>query len=75
MKHLVGFHAITSRLRQKPETVREVYVDAERVDARAKELREFAKSRNVRVIAVDAKRREVVGKSAHRVLTGVIVIP
>jgi len=56
MKHLVGFHAITSRLRQKPETVREVYVDAERVDARAKELREFAKSRNVRVIAVDAKR-------------------
>jgi 23S rRNA (guanosine2251-2'-O)-methyltransferase len=67
MKHLVGFHAITSRLRQKPETVREVYVDAERVDARAKELREFAKSRNVRVIAVDAKRLDgMAGGTRHQ---------
>ncbi len=67
MKHLVGFHAVTSRLRQKPETVREVYVDAERGDARAKELREFAKSRNVRVIAVDSKRLDgMAGGARHQ---------
>jgi 23S rRNA (guanosine2251-2'-O)-methyltransferase len=56
MKNLTGFHAITSRLRQRPETIREIYVDAERKDARAKELRELAQRLNVRVIAVDARR-------------------
>jgi 23S rRNA (guanosine2251-2'-O)-methyltransferase len=56
MKTLTGFHAITSRLRQRPETIREIYVDAERKDARVKELREAAKRHDVRVIAVEAKR-------------------
>ena len=56
MKNLVGFHAVTSRLRQRPETVTEIYVDAERNDARAKDLRELAKRLNVRVIPVDMKR-------------------
>jgi len=56
MKTLAGFHAVTSRLRQKPETIREIYVDAERKDARVKDLREAAKRANVRVIAVDAGR-------------------
>jgi len=56
MKYLTGFHAVTSRLRQKPDTVREIYVDAERKDARARDLRELAKNLGVRVIAVDMKR-------------------
>src|SRR5687768_14578795 len=56
MKTLVGFHAIISRLRQRPETVREIYILAERADARAKDLRELAKRLNVRVIPVDTKR-------------------
>jgi 23S rRNA (guanosine2251-2'-O)-methyltransferase len=56
MKHLVGFHAVTSRLRQKPDTVRGIYVDAERNDGRARDLRELAKRANVRLFAVDAKR-------------------
>ncbi len=56
MKNLVGFHAVTSRLRQRPETVTEIFVDAERNDARAKDLRELAKRLNVRVIPVDMKR-------------------
>jgi 23S rRNA (guanosine2251-2'-O)-methyltransferase len=55
-KILTGFHAITSRLRQRPETVTEIYMDAERSDARAKDLRELAKRVNVRVIASDMKR-------------------
>src|SRR5437868_7071458 len=56
VKTLTGFHAVTSRLRQKPETVHEIYVDAERNDSRAKELRELAKRLNVRVIPVEMKR-------------------
>ncbi|MGZ5033113.1 MAG: 23S rRNA (guanosine(2251)-2'-O)-methyltransferase RlmB [Usitatibacter sp.] len=56
MKTLIGFHAVASRLRQKPDTVSEIYIDAQRVDARAKDLRELAKRLDVRVIPVDAKR-------------------
>ena len=56
MKTLTGFHAVTSRLRQKPDTIKEIYVDAERKDARAKGLRDLAKRLNIRVIAVDMKR-------------------
>jgi 23S rRNA (guanosine2251-2'-O)-methyltransferase len=56
MKNLAGFHAVTSRLRQRPETIHEIYVDAERKDARVKDLRELAKRLNVRVIPVDMKR-------------------
>jgi 23S rRNA (guanosine2251-2'-O)-methyltransferase len=55
-KILTGFHAVTSRLRQRPETVTEIYMDAERSDARAKDLRELAKRLNVRLIPVDMKR-------------------
>lgn len=56
MKNLAGFHAVRSRLRQKPESVREIYIDVERRDARAKELRALAAKLGVRVIAVDAGR-------------------
>jgi len=56
VKMLAGFHAVRSRLRQKPESVREIYMDVERKDTRAKELKEFAAKLGVRVITVDAKR-------------------
>jgi 23S rRNA (guanosine2251-2'-O)-methyltransferase len=56
MNTLVGFHAVTARLRQKPETVSEIYMDAERNDGRAKDLRALAKKLDIRVIPVDAKR-------------------
>lgn len=56
MKTLTGFHAVTSRLRQKPDSVKEIYVDAERKDGRAKDLRDLAHRLGVRLIAVDMKR-------------------
>jgi 23S rRNA (guanosine2251-2'-O)-methyltransferase len=55
-KILTGFHAVTSRLRQRPETVTEIYLDADRSDTRAKDLRELAKRLNVRLISADMKR-------------------
>ena len=56
MKTLAGFHAVTARLRQRPETVNEIYIDATRNDGRAKDLKELAKRLQVRVIPVDSKR-------------------
>ena len=67
MKTLVGFHAVTSRLRQRSETVKEIYVDAERADARARDLKKMAASLNVRVIPVDAKRLDgMAGGAKHQ---------
>src|SRR5258706_4118305 len=66
MKTLAGFHAITSRLRQRQETIHEIYVDAEHADARARELRELAKRLDVRVIPVDATRLDgMAGGTRH----------
>jgi 23S rRNA (guanosine2251-2'-O)-methyltransferase len=56
MNTLIGFHAVTARLRQKPDTVNEIYIDQSRNDGRARDLRELAKKLDVRVIPVDAKR-------------------
>jgi 23S rRNA (guanosine2251-2'-O)-methyltransferase len=56
MKTLIGFHAVTARLRQKPDTVSEIYIDATRNDGRARDLKELAKKIGTRVITVDSKR-------------------
>ena len=67
MKTLLGFHAVTSRLRQKPDTVSEIYVDASRNDGRAKDLRKMAEAAGVRVIPVDAKRLDgMAGGTRHQ---------
>ena len=56
MNTLIGFHAVTARLRQKPDTVTEIYIDQSRTDGRARDLRELAKKLGVRVMPVDPKR-------------------
>ncbi|MDP1672945.1 MAG: 23S rRNA (guanosine(2251)-2'-O)-methyltransferase RlmB [Burkholderiales bacterium] len=62
-----GFHAVTSRLRQREGAVREIYIDASRRDQRARDLLEMAKSRGVRVIPVDAKRLDgMAGEARHQ---------
>jgi len=53
---LAGFHAVTARLRQRPGTVREIYIDATRNDGRARDLKKLAEQLRVRLIPVDAKR-------------------
>lgn len=66
MKTLAGFHAVRSRLRQRPESVTEIYVDAARNDGRMKDLQAAAASLNVRLIAVDAKRLDgLAGGTRH----------
>jgi len=60
-----GFHAVTSRLRQHGEAVREIYLDAARKDRRAVDLTRLAESRGVRVMLVDGKRLDGMTGNAH----------
>ena len=60
-----GFHAVTSRLRQRAEAVREIYLDATRNDRRATDLAKLAESRGVRVMQVDGKRLDGLTGNAH----------
>lgn len=53
---IYGFHAVTSRLRQSPASVKEVYLDTAREDRRAQELLKAAEGRGARVMRVDEKR-------------------
>jgi len=67
MKTLIGFHAVTGRLRQKSDTISEIYVDAERNDGRARDLKAMATKAGVRVIPVDAKRLDgMAGGARHQ---------
>ena len=67
MKTLVGFHAVTGRLRQKADTISEIYVDAERNDGRARDLKKMAEKAGVRVIPVDGKRLDgMAGGARHQ---------
>ncbi len=53
---IFGFHAVGARLRTRPESVREIYVDAKRDDKRMQALQEIAKGKELRIMAVDGRR-------------------
>lgn len=53
---IYGFHAITAKLRQDPESLREILIDAGRQDARARDLLKHAELQGVKFLLVDGKR-------------------
>lgn len=53
-----GFHAVTAKLRQAPEDVKEIYLAEGRQDARGRDLARAAEAAGVRVMPVDAARLE-----------------
>ena len=53
---IYGFHSVTSRLRQSPDSVKELYLDSAREDRRAQELVKVAESRGAHIIRVEEKR-------------------
>jgi len=67
-EHLIyGFHAVTSRLRQKAASIREIYLDPSRGDHRSRDLARTAQERGVRVIMVDAARLDgMTGRARHQ---------
>jgi 23S rRNA (guanosine2251-2'-O)-methyltransferase len=53
---IFGFHAVTSRIRTRPESVRELFVAEGRSDPRMKDVLKLAEERKLRVMTVDASR-------------------
>jgi 23S rRNA (guanosine2251-2'-O)-methyltransferase len=65
--HIHGLHSVTARLRTRPESVRELYVDAARDDARLRDLKRVAQGQGVRIMAVDAARLDgMTGGARHQ---------
>lgn len=60
---LVGFHAVTARLRQRAASVREIYVAAGRNDSRVRDLIERANLAGVRVHSVDDRRLDELARN------------
>jgi len=69
---VVGFHAVTARLRQRPESVRAIYVAASRHDARAQDLVDRAKSAGVAVHPVDERRLDELARGQRH--QGVVAV-
>lgn len=69
---IYGFHAVLARLRRSPEGIRELYVDARREDARARDLVRVAGDAGVRAHFVEAARIERM--CPHKRHQGVVAI-
>jgi 23S rRNA (guanosine2251-2'-O)-methyltransferase len=67
-----GFHAVTARLRQRPQSVHALYVEANRQDARMRELTARATEAGVPVHSADAAR--LLALAAHGRHQGVVAI-
>ena len=61
-----GFHAVIAKLRHQPQAVLEIFIAADRHDARARDLLKHAELHAVRVVPVDASRLEGMAGGGHR---------
>ncbi|MDO8413364.1 MAG: 23S rRNA (guanosine(2251)-2'-O)-methyltransferase RlmB [Gallionellaceae bacterium] len=62
-----GFHAITARIRQHPDSVLEIYADPQRRDPRVRDLLKLAETNGVRVVPAEGKRLDgMVGNARHQ---------
>lgn len=72
-RSLFGFHAVTARVRQRPDSIEVVYVDATRHDARMRELTSRVRAANVAIHTVDAARlAALAGHAAHQGVVAVV---
>jgi 23S rRNA (guanosine2251-2'-O)-methyltransferase len=53
---LFGFHSVTARLRQAPESIKTLYLDRERSDARSRDLQKMAAQKSVAINLVSGSR-------------------
>lgn len=60
-----GFHPIMARLRHDPESVKEIYLDANRNDRRVKDLLRLAEQAGARVVQVEHPRIEGMAPNAR----------
>jgi 23S rRNA (guanosine2251-2'-O)-methyltransferase len=69
-RFIYGFHAVTGKLRQNPDAVREIHLAEQRQDARARDLLRQAQAHGVRVIVSDSARLD--GMAGHGRHQGVV---
>ena len=69
---LFGFHAVTALLRQRPESVHALYVDAQRHDARMRDLVARASGAHIAVHTVDHPRLDALASQGRH--QGVVAI-
>jgi 23S rRNA (guanosine2251-2'-O)-methyltransferase len=62
---VVGFHAVTAKIKHAPDSIEHVYVDANRHDARMREFIARAEAARLRISAIDARRLEGLAGGAH----------
>lgn len=55
-RFIFGFHPIISRLRQNPDSIKEIYFDSDRRDQRIRDLIKLAEASQVHLIACDQAR-------------------
>ncbi len=55
-RFIFGFHAIVSRLRQNPQSIKQIFLDSGRHDQRARDLCNLAEVQGVRLICCDSAR-------------------
>jgi len=66
-RFIFGFHAVTSRLRQNPNSIREIFIDATRTDQRAQELIKLAENKKIHVIScTGSKLNSMSGNDRHQ---------
>ncbi|HZH06131.1 MAG TPA: 23S rRNA (guanosine(2251)-2'-O)-methyltransferase RlmB [Lautropia sp.] len=53
---LFGFHSVTARLKQSPESVKTLYLDRDRVDARGRDLQKLAAEKSIAISLVGGER-------------------
>ena len=67
---IFGFHAVISRLRQNPDSIKEIFLDANRRDQRARDLIKLAEAEEIRLIACDNARLDsMAGSRRHQGVT------
>lgn len=64
---LFGFHAVSSRIRQNPQSVIEVYLDSSRRDPRARQLASLLEAHTIKVHHLDPSRLSgMIGNARHQ---------
>ncbi len=74
---IYGFHAVTAKLRQDPDAIREIFLTQSRQDARARDLARAAEANAVRLVQLEAARLDaLVGHHRHQgVVARVTAVP
>src|SRR5271155_304821 len=72
LRALVGFHAVSARMRHDASTVAEIYVDGARHDARMRRLIAQIEAAGIPLLPVDTRRPD--GLSGHASHQGVVAM-